>query len=114
MSEQEMTKGDNRQRYIELGYNIAYYRKHAGLTQEQLAEKAGISRQHMGASRISCLSSGTGNKQAAPAEFRWGGLCFFCFSYSSSTVSTSSIPLSSLMTSSSICFLFARMVMTAQ
>lgn len=76
MSEQEMTKADNRQRYIELGYNIAYYRKHAGLTQ--------------------------------------GGLCFFCFSYSSSTVSTSSIPLSSLMTSSSICFLFARMVMTAQ
>ena len=39
MSEQEMTKADNRQRYIELGYNIAYYRKHAGLTQEQLAEK---------------------------------------------------------------------------
>ena len=37
MSEQEMTKADNRQRYIELGYNIAYYRKHAGLTQEQLA-----------------------------------------------------------------------------
>ena len=49
MSEQEMTKADNRQRYIELGYNIAYYRKHAGLTQEQLAEKAGISRPHMGA-----------------------------------------------------------------
>ena len=138
MSEQEMTKADNRQRYIELGYNIAYYRKHAGLTQEQLAEKAGISRPHMGAieapnlcrpislellfnladalasSRISCLSSGTGNKQAAPAEFRWGGLYFVCFSYSSSTVSTSSIPLSSLMTSSSICFLFARRVMTAQ
>mgnify|MGYP002680271726 CR=1 FL=1 len=112
MSEQEMTKADNRQRYIELGYNIAYYRKHAGLTQEQLAEKANISRSHLSA--ISCLSSGTGNKQAAPAEFRWGGLCFFCFSYSSSTVSTSSIPLSSLMTSSSICFLFARRVMTAQ
>ncbi len=34
---------------IELGYNIAYYRKHAGLTQEQLAEKVGISRQHMSA-----------------------------------------------------------------
>ena len=49
MSEKEMTKADNRQRYIELGYNIAYYRKHAGLTQEQLAEKAGISRPHMGA-----------------------------------------------------------------
>ncbi len=40
---------DNTQYYIELGYNIAYYRKHAGLTQEQLAEKVGISRQHMSA-----------------------------------------------------------------
>lgn len=46
MSEKEF---DNRQKYIELGFNIAYYRKHAGLTQEQLAEKVGISRQHMGA-----------------------------------------------------------------
>lgn len=40
---------DNTEKYIELGYNISYYRKHAGLTQEQLAEKLGISRQHMGA-----------------------------------------------------------------
>ncbi len=40
---------DNAQKFIELGYNIAYYRKHAGLTQEQLAEQVGISRQHMGA-----------------------------------------------------------------
>lgn len=40
---------DNTQKFIEVGYNIAYYRKHAGLTQEQLAERTGISRQHMGA-----------------------------------------------------------------
>lgn len=40
---------NNRQKFIELGYNIAYYRKHAGLTQEQLAEELGISRQHIGA-----------------------------------------------------------------
>lgn len=40
---------DNTQKFIELGYNIAYYRKHAGMTQEQLAESVGISRQHMGA-----------------------------------------------------------------
>ena len=40
---------DNRDKFIELGYNIAYYRKHAGLTQEQLAEHVGISRQHLGA-----------------------------------------------------------------
>lgn len=40
---------DNSQKYIELGYNIAYYRKHAGLTQEQLAERVGISRPHLGA-----------------------------------------------------------------
>ncbi len=40
---------NNRRKFIELGYNIAYYRKHAGLTQEQLAEELGISRQHIGA-----------------------------------------------------------------
>lgn len=40
---------DNDERYRELGYAISYYRKRRGLTQEQLAEKVGISRQHMGA-----------------------------------------------------------------
>ena len=38
MNEKEIVF-DNTQYYIELGYNIAYYRKHAGLTQEKLAEK---------------------------------------------------------------------------
>ena len=49
MAERGNPAFDNTQKFIELGYNIAYYRKHAGLTQEQLAEKVGISRQHMGA-----------------------------------------------------------------
>ena len=40
---------DNTERYRDLGYAIAYYRKRKGLTQEQVAEKVGISRQHMGA-----------------------------------------------------------------
>ena len=40
---------DNDERYRDLGCAIAYYRKRQGLTQEQLAEKVGISRQHMGA-----------------------------------------------------------------
>ena len=35
--------------YLQLGLKIAYYRKLRGLTQEQLAERVGISRQHMGA-----------------------------------------------------------------
>ena len=39
---------DNSDRYIDLGYAVAYYRKRKGLTQEQLAEAVGISRQHMG------------------------------------------------------------------
>lgn len=38
----------NQSRYIALGLNIAYYRKRAGMTQEQLAEKAGISRSYLG------------------------------------------------------------------
>lgn len=47
----EMTEKcfDNAERYRDLGYAIAYYRKRQGLTQEQLAEKVGVSRQHMGA-----------------------------------------------------------------
>ena len=49
MAEPRNPEFDNTQKFIELGYNIAYYRKHAGLTQEQLAERVGISRQHMGA-----------------------------------------------------------------
>lgn len=33
--------------YKQLAFNIGYYRKKIGLTQLQLAEKAGISRTHM-------------------------------------------------------------------
>jgi len=33
----------NDKRYIEIGLKIAYYRKRNGMTQEQLAEKVGIS-----------------------------------------------------------------------
>ena len=36
-------------RYVEIGYNIQYYRKHKNLTQERLAELVDISRQHLGA-----------------------------------------------------------------
>ena len=49
MAEQHPPVFDNTRKFIELGYNVAYYRKHAGLTQEQLAERLGISRQHLGA-----------------------------------------------------------------
>ena len=37
----------NRDRFIALGLNIALYRKLAGMSQEQLAEKASISRSHL-------------------------------------------------------------------
>ena len=40
---------DNSERYRDLGCAIAYYRKRKRLTQEQLADRVGISRQHMGA-----------------------------------------------------------------
>jgi len=39
---------ENRDRFLELGLNIAYYRRKAGLKQEQLAEKADISRSFLG------------------------------------------------------------------
>lgn len=49
MTEPKEISFDNADRYRDLGYAIAYYRKRKGLTQEQLSEKIGISRQHMGA-----------------------------------------------------------------
>lgn len=49
MAEKTERHFDNMERYRDLGYAIAYYRKRKGLTQEQLAEKIGVSRQHMGA-----------------------------------------------------------------
>ena len=38
MAKQKSIK-KNDKRYTEIGYNVAYYRKHRGITQEQLAEK---------------------------------------------------------------------------
>lgn len=38
-----------KERYMEIGYKISYCRKHLRLTQEQLAEKMGISREHLAA-----------------------------------------------------------------
>lgn len=49
MTESNKSKFDNGERYRDLGCAISYYRKRKGLTQEQLAESIGISRQHMGA-----------------------------------------------------------------
>lgn len=40
---------DNSERLKDLGYAIAYYRKRQGVSQDELAEAVGISRQHMGA-----------------------------------------------------------------
>ena len=41
MSEQDMTKADNRQRYIELGYNIAYTASTRGLRRSSLRKRPG-------------------------------------------------------------------------
>ena len=49
MAEPRAVSFDNTERFTELGYAIAYYRKRRGLSQDRLAELVGISRQHMGA-----------------------------------------------------------------
>jgi len=49
MKEGKTLDFDNSERLTELGYAIAYYRKKRKLSQEQVAEMVGISRQHMGA-----------------------------------------------------------------
>lgn len=38
---------DNKERMENLSYAIGYYRKKKGYSQEQMAEKLGISRQHL-------------------------------------------------------------------
>ena len=38
----------NKDEYIALGLNIAYYRKREGMTREQLAERADMSRSYLG------------------------------------------------------------------
>lgn len=49
MSSSTPVSQENVKKYRELGYNIGYYRKRMGLTQEKLAEKIGISRSHLSA-----------------------------------------------------------------
>ena len=39
----------NTSKYIQIGLNISYYRKLRGLSQEELAEKTGISRSYLSA-----------------------------------------------------------------
>jgi len=39
---------ENVDKYVELGLNIAFYRKRAGMTQDQFSEKVGISRPYLG------------------------------------------------------------------
>ena len=44
MSKSTKISIENRDKYIAIGLNIAYYRKREGMTQEQLAERANMSR----------------------------------------------------------------------
>jgi transcriptional regulator with XRE-family HTH domain len=47
MSRSTKISNKNRSRYIELGLNVAYYRKLAGITQEELAERCNLSRTYI-------------------------------------------------------------------
>lgn len=47
MSKSKPISYDNIDKYTELGLNISFYRKKKGYTQEELAEKIGISRSHL-------------------------------------------------------------------
>ncbi len=47
MSRSKPISFNNVDKFVELGFNIAYYRKKKGLTQEELAEMVGISRSHL-------------------------------------------------------------------
>lgn len=46
-----------KERYRTLGLNISYYRKKSGMTQEQLAEKAGIERSRISKTEIAWVGT---------------------------------------------------------
>ena len=47
MSKSKPISYKNINKYTDVGLNVSHYRKKKGLTQEQLAEKIGISRSHL-------------------------------------------------------------------
>lgn len=49
MSKAKAISANNAEKYIQLGLNIAYFRKLRGYTQEELAEMVDISRSHLSA-----------------------------------------------------------------
>lgn len=49
MSKSKEVKLRNEKYYKELAHNIAYYRKHKGITQNELSETINISRSHLSA-----------------------------------------------------------------
>lgn len=49
MSKSTKISKENEFKYIQIGLNIAYYRKLQGYTQEELSELSGISRSHISA-----------------------------------------------------------------
>ncbi|MBQ9413687.1 MAG: helix-turn-helix transcriptional regulator [Clostridia bacterium] len=49
MSRSKPVSYSNSDKYIQLGLNIAYFRKLRGLTQEEFAEAVGISRSYLSA-----------------------------------------------------------------
>ena len=52
------TKFDNSREFTELGMAIAFYRKYRGLSQEQLAERIGISRNHLSSIEVPNVDRG--------------------------------------------------------
>ncbi len=49
MSSAKPVSDKNATKFRELGLNISFYRRRAGMTQEALAERVGISRAHLSA-----------------------------------------------------------------
>ena len=49
MSKAKKIRKENESKYVQLGLNIAYYRKLCGFTQEKLAEEANLSRSYLSA-----------------------------------------------------------------
>ena len=65
------------ERYREIGFRIAYCRKYQKMTQEELAEKLNVSRQHIGAIEAPNVN----RKNCRPWNQNSKGGCFYVISY---------------------------------
>ncbi len=69
---------DNREKMADLFFAISYYRRRRGMSQEQLAEELGISRQHLAAIEAPNMNRGLSLSCFSTSPRSWRSNPIFC------------------------------------